>query len=179
MQEGGCLCSGVRYKVASEPSDVINCNCRFCQRSTGAAYMVEMLFAKKDFVITDGATKVYEHVSEDSGKMVYVNFCANCGTKLFLTFERFPTFVGVYAGTFDDPNWFHRTPENTRYFCLSKAQYGTVLPAGFEVFHDHYRQSDGIVCTPQIFDEHTVVSSEVKKVSETFAKQHRAKGDAQ
>ena len=173
MHEGGCLCGVVRYSVASEPSNVINCSCRFCQRSTGAAYSVETLFAKEDFKTTKGVTKVYEHFSEGSGKTVYVNFCAKCGTKLFLKFARFPTIVGVYSGTFDNPNWFARTPENTQYFFLSKAQNGTVLPAGFEVFHEHYWQSEGIPSTPQTFDEHTVVSSEVREVSESFANVHR------
>ena len=60
MNEGGCLCGKVRYHVTTEPSDVINCNCRFCQRSTGAAYMVETLFTKEDFAVTHGTTKVYE-----------------------------------------------------------------------------------------------------------------------
>ena len=91
MNEGGCLCGKVRYHVTTEPSDVINCNCSFCQRCTGAAYMVETLFAKEALAVTHGATKVYEHISEGSGKTVYVNFCADCGTKLFLTFDRFPT----------------------------------------------------------------------------------------
>ena len=177
MHEGGCLCGNVRYRVTTAPSDVINCNCRFCQRSTGTAYMVETLFAKEDFAVTHGATKVYEHTSEGSGKTVYVNFCSNCGTKLFLAFDRFPTIVGIYSGTFDDPNWFPRTPENTQYFFLGKAQNGTVLPAGYEVFHEHYWQSEGVRSTPQIFEEHVVVSPIVKETSETFANEHLASNE--
>ncbi len=173
MQEGGCLCGRVRYRVMSEPSDIICCHCKFCQRATGSAYLVETLFPKDDLSVTEGEVRTYEHISEGSGKTIYVNFCENCGTKLFLTFERFPAIAGVYSGTFDNPDWFSRTSENTQYFFLSEATNGTVLPAGFEIFHEHYWESDGVASTPQLYKEHTVVTPEVKEESDSFAKKHQ------
>lgn len=173
MQEGGCLCGHVRYRVTSEPTDVICCHCKFCQRATGSTYLVESLFSEEDFDTTKGETHIYEHISAGSGKAIYINFCANCGTKLFLTFERFPKIVGVYSGTFDNSDWFSRTSENTQHFFLSEATNDTVLPAGFEVFHEHYWESEGIPSTPQVFKEHTVVTQKVKEESKSFAEQHR------
>jgi hypothetical protein len=173
VQAGGCLCGRVRYRVTAESTDVINCHCKFCQRATGGAYLVESLFSKEDFETTKGNTRIYEHISEGSGKTIHVNFCESCGTKLFLTFERFPATVGVYSGTFDDPDWFSRTPDNTQYFFLSEAPNGTIIPAGFEIFHEHYWESEGVASTPQTFKAHTVVSSEVKEVSKSFASEHR------
>lgn len=64
MQEGGCLCGQIRYKVGKEPTDVINCHCKFCQRATGGAYLVESLFSKNDIEVVRGNTRVYEHISE-------------------------------------------------------------------------------------------------------------------
>ena len=90
MNEGGCLCGAIRYGVDTVPTDVINCHCKFCQKATGGDRMVETLFPKNSLKVLKGVPKVYEHVSEGSGKSIYVNFCKNCGTKLFLTFDRFP-----------------------------------------------------------------------------------------
>lgn len=177
MHEGGCLCGGVRYSVNCYPTDVIVCHCRFCQRSTGSAAMQETLFPMESLQVTCGKTKTYTHISEGSGKSIFVNFCENCGTKLYLTFERFPTIVGVYSGTFDDPDWYSRTPENTQYFFLKNAPIGTMIPAGFEVFHEHYWQSEGIPAKTQVFDAHTVVTPEIRLASEEFANSTKSESD--
>jgi len=128
--EGRCLCGGIRYRVTSQPVRVTFCHCRFCQRSSGAAYAVEPIFNRSDFSIVRGTAATYQHCSEESGKILTVSFCSNCGTKMVLDFERFPDVCGVYAGTFDDPNWFSRAPEVARHIFLESAQQGTVIPAG-------------------------------------------------
>ena len=133
--QGGCLCGKLRYEVGTQPSRVTMCHCKFCQRATGGAYLVEPIFDARDFSIIKGTPKNYTHTSEGSGKAVYIHFCDNCGTKLFLTFERFADVVGVYGGTFDDPNWFDITPENSKHIFLGVAQRGTVNPAGYRYLH--------------------------------------------
>jgi hypothetical protein len=156
-QEGGCLCGAIRYAATSPPVRLTICHCRFCQRATGSAYLVEPIFQKTDFAVTSGEPKIYRQRSEGSGKMVDVHFCAECGTKLFLTFERFPDIVGVYGGTFDDPNWFDRSPENSKHIFLGVAQQGTVIPAGIKCFVAHSITNDGTSIEPQVFDEPHVI----------------------
>ncbi len=158
-REGGCLCSGIRYAAKSQPMRLTLCHCRFCQRATGSAYLVEPIFAKAEFAVTSGRPKIYRHRSQGSGKMVDVHFCDNCGTKLFLTFERFPDVVGVYGGTFDDPNWFTRSPENLKHIFLGVAQQGTVIPGGVACFQAHAISNDGQPIAPQIFDDFHVIGS--------------------
>jgi hypothetical protein len=155
--EGGCLCGAIRYAVKSQPMRVTICHCRFCQRATGSAYLVEPIFGKSDFDIISGRPKIYRHRSEGSGKLVDVHFCENCGTKLFLSFERFPDVVGVYGGSFDDPNWFERSAENARHIFLSVAQHGTVIPAGIARFDQHATTNDGDPIAPTVSDEHLVI----------------------
>ena len=104
--EGGCLCGRVRYATCAMPGRVTVCHCRFCQKATGSAYMVEPIFNAADLIVLDGQPKVFTQPSQGSGKKVHIHFCAMCGTKLWLRFERFPDAVGIYAGTFDDPAWF-------------------------------------------------------------------------
>jgi hypothetical protein len=101
--EGGCICGEVRYHVTAEPARVTIFNCRFCQRGTVSAYLLEAIFAADAFSATKGTPKTYDHTSEGSGKSVTINFCANCGTKLFLALERFSGVVGLFGGTFDGP----------------------------------------------------------------------------
>jgi hypothetical protein len=152
FNQGGCLCGTVRYATSSEPLRVTYCHCRFCQRATGSAYLVEPIFHRTCFEITSGKPTTYTHVSEGSGKRVTVNFCPTCGTKLFLDLERFPEILGVYGGTFDDPNWFDRTPQTSRHIFLNSAQRSTVIPAAFSTFREHAMLNDGTPATPLIFE---------------------------
>lgn len=157
--QGGCLCGGIRYAATSDPMRVTICHCRFCQRATGSAYLVEPIFTKSDFKVTSGRPKVYRQCSEGSGKMVDIHFCAECGTKLFLTFERFPGIVGAYGGTFDDPNWFAPTAGNSRHIFLSVAQHGTVIPAGIKCFDQHSIDKAGAPVEPTVFAQHHVIGA--------------------
>jgi hypothetical protein len=38
--EGGCACGAVRYRLASRPLIVPCCHCRWCQRETGSAFVL-------------------------------------------------------------------------------------------------------------------------------------------
>jgi hypothetical protein len=110
--------------------------------------MVEPIFRKTTFEIISGTPATYSQTSEGSGKRVTIHFCATCGTKLFLDFERFPEVFGVYGGTFDDPNWFERTPQMSKHIFLDFAQDGTVIPAGFSTFRRHAMLNDGTLVEP-------------------------------
>lgn len=150
---GGCLCGGLRYQVSADPLWVTACFCRFCQRATGTLGMVEPIFDITRFQITHGTAARYVHVSAGSGKEVNVHFCATCGTKTHLTFERWPDRLGVYAGTFDDPGWFEFTPDNSKYIFLDDAVRGAMVPPGFKVFRQHAAAADGTPLEPSVLDE--------------------------
>tara|TARA_R110002095_G_scaffold157049_4_gene136314 strand:- start:758 stop:1252 length:495 start_codon:yes stop_codon:yes gene_type:complete len=155
--QGGCLCGNTRYEVASQPARVTICHCRFCQRATGSAYLVEPVFDARDFSVIKGTPKKYVHVSDGSGKEVHIHFCDNCGTKLFLTFERFADAVGVYGGTFDDPDWFEMTPGNTKHIFVGVAQRGTVIPPHINIFTEHAAKNDGTVIAPVVLDAPRII----------------------
>jgi hypothetical protein len=159
LAHGGCLCGALRYSVNAAPVRLTVCHCRFCQRATGSAYMVEPIFQKSDFALTAGKETVYRHRSEGSGKMVDVHFCGTCGTKLFLSFERFPDVVGIYAGTFDDPNWFEQAPETLKHIFLGVAQRGTVIPAGVKTYREHTTDKAGEPTEPTVFDSPYAIDS--------------------
>jgi len=143
IHEGGCLCGDVRYSTSVEPLRVTICHCTFCQRFTGSAFLVEPIFRKEDVVFSGRAAKTFDHRSDGSAKRVTLHFCGKCGTTLHLSFERFPGFLGLCAGTFDDPNWFDRSAEKCRHIFTRSAQNGVVLPAGLETYPGHAIQLDG------------------------------------
>ena len=95
--------------------------------------MVEPIFRLEDLQVTSGSPVVYDISSAGSGKLVRIHFCQKCGTKLYLTFERFAETCGVYAGTFDDPNWFTVGADTSRHIYVDVARHDTILPAGVEL----------------------------------------------
>ena len=157
LNQGGCLCGAIRYATRAKPVRVTYCHCKFCQRATGSAYMVEPIFLKTNFEIISGKPATYALASEGSGKQVTINFCSTCGTKLFLSFERFTSIFGVYAGTFDDPNWFARIPEISKHIFLSSAQNGTMIPAGISSYLEHEIRNDGTPTEPTSFEQPHVI----------------------
>jgi hypothetical protein len=128
--------------------------------------MVEPIFEKKSFKIIYGKPATFTRASEGSGKQVTINFCAACGTKLYLDLERFPEIYGVYGGTFDDPNWFDRSSEVARHIFLDSAQIGTIIPAGFRTFRRHMMLNDGTPVVPMIFDEKCMISEKLEPRSD-------------
>ncbi len=114
--------------------------------------MVEPIFAASDFVVLSGTPTVFDQVSKGSGKLVHVHFCADCGTKLWLSFERFSDAVGVYAGTFDDPCWFPMDPATSKHIFLGVARTDTVIPPGVATFVEHAVANDGTPQTATVFE---------------------------
>lgn len=157
LQEGGCLCGAIRYAVRSEPERVTICHCTFCQKITGSAYLVEPIFLRSDVAFTGARPEVFDHRSDNSGKRVSVNFCGRCGTSLFLDFERFPDVLGLFGGTFDDPNWFDRESVKSRHIFVRSAQSGVVLPAGVAIYRLHAVELDGSPTSPTILTQSTLV----------------------
>ena len=150
IHEGGCLCGNTRYRTAAAPLRVTICHCTFCQRFTGSAFLVEPIFQRADVVFSGATLKSYDHRSDGSTKRVTVNFCGRCGTTLYLDLERFPEILGICGGTFDNPNWFERSPANCRHIFTRSTQRGVVLPAGYPIFQEHALHLDGTGNDPTI-----------------------------
>ena len=159
VHEGGCLCGAVRYGIQGEPLRITVCHCKFCQRATGSAYMVEPIFRETDLQVTKGSPAAYDHCSGGSGKLVHIHFCAACGTKLYLTFERFADVCGVYAGTFDDPNWFESSRRTRSTSSLMWRGTRPFFPLASPALAEHAMRNDGTALEPVVFDQPQIVGS--------------------
>lgn len=114
--------------------------------------MVEPIFDAADFAVLSGEPRVFDQVSAGSGKIVHVHFCADCGTKLWLSFERFPDAFGIYAGTFDDPCWFEIEAATAKHIFLGTARPDTVIPAGLPTYVEHATTNDGTPQSATVFE---------------------------
>jgi hypothetical protein len=97
--KGGCLCGAVRYE-ASDPVVTAICHCTNCQKTSGAAYSVNLLFPA-DKVRFSG--KVQSYVDHgDSGGKVMRHFCPVCGSSLYTLADTLPGLTIIKAGSLDD-----------------------------------------------------------------------------
>ena len=55
--EGGCVCGGVRYRLEAAPTQVNDCHCLDCRRSSGAPFVT--------WVIMDESRPTYRRSSSD------------------------------------------------------------------------------------------------------------------
>lgn len=141
-QLGGCLCGAIRYETTAEPLRVTICHCYFCQKATGGPYMVEPIFNKMDFRVIQGKARTYSHRSTGSGQLIHMHSCPVCASHLYLTFDRFES-LGVYAGSFDDPNWFPTDASIVRHIFFDSAREDTVFPANVDIYPGHAQAYDG------------------------------------
>ena len=84
---------------------MVNCHCRDCQRAGGAAYSPTVVVPREHFLITRGEPNYFE-TTADSGHTAQRAFCGACGSPLFASTSARPSFVGIRAGSLDDPSWF-------------------------------------------------------------------------
>ena len=151
VHEGGCLCGAVRYKTTADPQRVTVCHCTYCQRVTGTAFNVLPAFKKADVVFSGKKPRTYDHQSDESNMRITLNFCGTCGTTVFYDLERAPDILGLFGGTFDDPNWFDRSQGKCRHIFTRSAQEGVVLPPNIDTYEANWRQMDGTLNQSVVF----------------------------
>ena len=100
----GCTCGPVRYEITAEPVRSFQCQCRDCQRDTGAGHASVAVFPRAAMRITGDAIENLRIA--DSGAEKRKGFCGNCGSPLYNKPQNVPDLIGVYVGTLDDPSGF-------------------------------------------------------------------------
>jgi hypothetical protein len=148
--KGGCLCGKLRYSSVDPPLGVTVCYCSFCQHATGSDRMIEPYFDRAAVTFDTGEPSVFTLPSEGSGKDVHIHFCSDCGTKLALTFARWPDSLGLYVGTLDDPASIPVNGETSKQIFVSEARADTVIFAGIPTYLRHADENDGTPIAPRI-----------------------------
>ncbi len=96
MLTGQCLCGAITYRVKGEPTRVSYCHCVECRRFTGSPVLIGALVNRDVFEMT-GTPLKYR-----SSRHGIRQFCGNCGSSLFYSFENYPTRIEILVGTLDD-----------------------------------------------------------------------------
>ncbi len=107
---GGCACGAICYESSEAPVAMVNCHCRDCQRAGGSAYAPTVVVRATALRLTSGEP-TYHTVTAESGSTVRRAFCGACGAPLLAMTSRRPAFIGLRAGSLDDPSWFRPTAD--------------------------------------------------------------------
>ncbi len=130
INEGGCVCKAIRYRVKGAPIRSYACHCTFCQRFTASAFAMMSWFAEENVEIVGDGVMTYEHTVDETDRWFRLHSCNRCGTTFLATGERQPGICFIMVGTFDDPNWI----KLDRQIWVRSAQHWVVLPENMERF---------------------------------------------
>src|SRR5689334_11014261 len=75
--DGGCTCRHVRYRMTSAPLFVHCCHCRWCQRETGSAFVLNAMIEAERVQLLAGDVDVVDTPSS-SGKGQKIARCPKC-----------------------------------------------------------------------------------------------------
>src|SRR5688572_30724399 len=135
---GGCTCRAVRYRITRAPLIVHCCHCRWCQRETGSAFVLNALLEAEHVVLENGAVDVVLTPS-NSGKGQRISRCPTCRVAVWSNYAGSGDAMRfVRVGTLDEPD---RLPPDVHIFTASKQPWVS-LPAAARSFAEYYRASD-------------------------------------
>ena len=99
--DGGCDCGYVRYRLESAPLYTHCCHCRWCQRETGSAFVLNALIESDRVTVLEGQTDLV-HTPTLSGGGQRIARCPKCRIALWSTYSGFGPWVRfVRVGTLD------------------------------------------------------------------------------
>ena len=79
---GRCHCGMVTYKINGEPTWKVNCNCNWCQTTSGSAFRSFLIFKEEDITFHGESLASYEDTKTEHGRTMISQFCSNCGTQI-------------------------------------------------------------------------------------------------
>ncbi len=104
VKTGGCACGAIRYETQNVPEFSIICQCRQCQRISGAGHAASFA-VMADATNLHGDIKFYETTADD-GNTVSSGFCSHCGSPVLKKTSGYPQYIFFHAATLDDPSYF-------------------------------------------------------------------------
>jgi hypothetical protein len=99
-----CQCGSLRATVSGEPTIVVACHCKACQRRTGAVIGTTAFFNKSQ-VRVEGPKKTYTRDIEGVQRKVRFHFCPTCGSSVYWHLDLRPDHYGIAVGAFTDPDF--------------------------------------------------------------------------
>jgi len=136
--DGGCTCGLVRYRMSSAPLFVHCCHCRWCQRETGSAFVLNALIESERVQLQTGEVEVVDTPS-NSGKGQKISRCPKCRIAVWSNYAGAGDALRfVRVGTLDEPA---HCPPDIHIFTASKQPW-VLLPPGTPAVAEYYRASE-------------------------------------
>src|SRR3984893_3864374 len=99
---GHCLCGAVQYRYEGDPITIGLCQCDRCQRQSGSAFLIGVIFPRDAVTITGPLTN-YEASIHGNSRLCR-HFCQICGYAVSITLDRHPGTSSKMGGTPADQN---------------------------------------------------------------------------
>lgn len=100
-RSGGCACGQLRYQLRGEPIITHGCHCSYCQRETGSACAVNLLFERDRVILSGPVVEVL--TPSASGKGQRILRCPTCHVAVSSHYPGAGAAVHfIRAGTLDD-----------------------------------------------------------------------------
>jgi hypothetical protein len=132
--KGGCTCRAIRYSLTSAPLFVHCCHCRWCQRETGSAFVLNAMIEANRVVLLSGTPDVVNTPS-NSGKGQKISRCPTCRIAVWSNYAGAGEAIRfVRVGTLDNPD---RLPPDIHIFTSSKQPW-VLLPEGTPAVPEFY-----------------------------------------
>ena len=136
--EGRCTCGEVRYRLKARPLFVHCCHCRWCQRETGSAFVLNALIEADNVELLAGEPEVIDTPTE-SGAGQKIHRCPKCRVAVWSVYSGAgPKFRFVRVGTLENPD---ACPPEIHIFTDSKQPW-VILPDDVPAVPQYYRRSE-------------------------------------
>ena len=135
---GKCTCGKIRYRLRDRPLFTHCCHCRWCQRETGSAFVLNALIETDRISALSGQPHPVSTPSE-SGKGQTIVRCPSCHVALWSHYSGAGhDFAFVRVGTLDQPD---TCPPDIHIYTDSKQPW-VILPADVPAMPEYYRRND-------------------------------------
>jgi hypothetical protein len=136
--EGSCTCGSVRYRMTQRPLFVHCCHCRWCQRETGSAFVINAMIESRSVEVMEGEVAM-THIPSASGRGQDVARCPECLVGLWSYYSGLGNKISfVRVGTLDDPELM---PPDIHIFTSSKQPW-VILPDDAPAVPEYYNRND-------------------------------------
>jgi hypothetical protein len=138
IREGGCTCRYIRYRMSGKPLFVHCCHCRWCQRETGSAFVLNAMIEAECVQQLSGEVQMVDTPS-NSGRGQRIARCPKCFVALWSHYAAAGDALSfVRVGTLDKPD---SLVPDVHIFTSTKQPW-VQLPAGVPVFAEFYKPAE-------------------------------------
>ena len=124
--DGGCDCRTIRYRMQGAPLFVHCCHCRWCQRETGSAFVLNAMIEADRVDLLSGEPMVVDTPSE-SGQGQRIARCPRCFVAVWSHYSGAGPHVRfVRVGTLDTPD---ALPPDIHIFTASRQPWVQLPPS--------------------------------------------------